>query len=379
MSAPATTAAPAIVPYRPEHRASLMALWRRYFGEWSEERLHERWRWQFEENPCRAEREPVILVAQSGDEVVGHISGVPVPLLLNGRRSVALVTSGMVVDERHRWVAVRLISALFKAPPYFGRVQHPSVCRLYEHHGAPVLGASRTRFVCPRRYRGWLAQALRRRLPGALDRIVAPRTVALMGAVWHPGKRPPARRMRRRPAGSAAADIRRISNFDAEYDRLWARCRGRWSCSVDKDSRYMNWRYIQCPTLHAVSMGLYGEGGALKAVAVGVRWAQTDRSQNPCGSNGEIAEVIAETPDDPQVQVLVLRVMKWLDRRKVDELGAGSLHPSLHPLLGRLGFTRETADTFQVSLAGGDPAMPTSDEAWYYTASDSDALYSPGL
>ncbi len=69
----------------------------------------QRWEWQFDANPFRLGpqgREPVILLAIAAGEVVGHVSGVPIPIRIHGTASevdregsTVLAASGLVVDE----------------------------------------------------------------------------------------------------------------------------------------------------------------------------------------------------------------------------------------------------------------------------------------
>jgi hypothetical protein len=370
-----TTASPTISEYRPEHREGLMALWSKYFSEWSAERLDKRWTWQFDENPFRSEREPVVLVAELEGKVVGHISGIPVPLLLDGERQVALATSGLVVDENHRWVAVRLMRSILGNPPILGRTEHPSTRKLFESHKATTLECSRERFIYPLRYSGWLCRSLRRRMPESMDAILTPRSVSVVGAVWHPGHKPAAKRMPR--LNGTVADVRPMNAFGADYDELWTRASRRWRYSLAKDSVYMTWRYLKCPTLRPVVLGLYD--GGLRGVIVAIECAHRDRSRKPCGSTGEIVELITDDPANPALGPLLIRAMMALNDRRVDTIDTAALHPSLHPLLNQMGFIPQTAEVFQVGMAAPDGPLSNAGDDWYYTAGDSDALYSPGL
>lgn len=368
---------PVIVPYRPEHRAGLLALWTRFFGAWSAQRLERRWAWQYVENPYCAERRPVQLIAHVGDAVVGHMSGAPVPMRIDGRRTLALACSGLVVDDRHRWVGLRLTRALMHATPVLGRASGAALEQLLRSAGGSFIAASQQRFAFPRRRRARLALALRWRLPRAIGALATPAVVAPIAALWWPRDRPAARPLPRPPPD--ARSIRPLESFGADYDELWTRVRGRWRHTLDKDSAYMNWRYVRCPTLHAVRLGLVSAGGSLRAAAVGVRWAHQDRCHRACGSSAEIAEFIADDADDSGVEELLVRMMHDLDAHRVDEIGATGLHRSLHPLLQRVGFEREISDVFRIAIAVDSSTPVIAGDDWYSTAGDSDALYSSGL
>lgn len=370
-----TATAPTVNPYRPEHRPGLLSLWSKYFGDWSAERLEKRWTWQYNDNPFAASRQPRILVAEHEGNVVGHLAGIPVPLLVDNQRHFALATSGLVVHENHRWLAMRLMRSMLGEPPVLGRTEHPSTRKLFESHRAATVAASQARFVFPLRYSGWLCRSLRRRMPASLDSIVTPRTVSLVGSMWHPSHKPAVKRMPR--LNGTVADVRPINEFGADYDQLWSKARQRWRISLDKDSRYMTWRYRQCPTLSAVALGLYDSG--LRAVAIAIECSHRDRSRKPCGSTGEIVELITDDPDHPGLKPLIIRTMAELNDRGVDTVESGSLHPSVQPLLEHIGFIRGTAEVFQIGMTIDGSPISNADSDWYYTAGDSDALYSPGL
>lgn len=354
-----------------------MALWSRYFGEWSASRLDQRWSWQYEENPYRAQRNPVILIAEHDGMVVGHLAGIPVPLLMDGTRHIALATSGLVVDENHRWVAMRLMRSMLGSPPVLGRTEHPSTRKLFDSHRATTIEASRSRFVFPLRYSGWLCRSLRRRMPPAFDAVLTPRTLGLIGSRWHPGHKPRVQRLPR--LNGTVADVRSFAEFDAEYEALWARAKERWRHSLDKEGPYMDWRYRKCPTLNPIILGLHGSGGCLRAIIIAIECSHRDRSREPCGSTGEIVELITDDPNNPGLEPLVVRAMAELNSRGVDTVESASLHPSLHPLLERIGFIRGTAEVFQIGMTIDGTPVSNADADWYYTAGDSDALYSPGL
>jgi hypothetical protein len=44
----------------------------------------------------------------------------------------------------------------------------------------------------------------------------------------------------------------RVERFPASVDRLWAICRDRWVAAIVRDSRYLNWRYADCPDVDYV-------------------------------------------------------------------------------------------------------------------------------
>lgn len=375
-----------IMRYEDAHRPGLLRLWKRYFGAWSAARLEQRWSWQFEQNPFRGgapAREPVILVAVAGGEVVGHISGIPVPMLLEGREEVVLAASGLVVEDRHRLASFSLVRALVSEGPVLGSAMSEGASKMMSKCGVGVIGVSRARFVYPLRYSGELAMKVRRRLPGLLTPLVS--AGLCRGAAWWyvPRGKPRPRRLPARVSGGVGEGIRRLGKFGAEYDALWSTFCSPLRWSVNKSSRYMNWRYFDCPTVDPVCLGVFGKGGDLCAVGVGIRRARTDRSGRPCLLNGEIAELMSLDPTNAATEHLLAALMHALDEGRVDSIDACYMHGALHPLLERTGFRATESVEFAAALgphpSGESSAKWGDGSECYYTAGDGDGLYSSGV
>jgi GNAT superfamily N-acetyltransferase len=51
----------------------------------------------------------------------------------------------------------------------------------------------------------------------------------------------------RRPAGLGRVKSTVIERFDSRFDELWQRVGARYPIALVRDSRYLNWRYVDCP------------------------------------------------------------------------------------------------------------------------------------
>lgn len=369
---------PTLAPYEPRHREGLLRLWRRYFGAWSADRLERRWAWQFDENPWRTERKPVVLLGTSGDEVVGHISALPLPLRVDGTVRTTLCASGLVVDEEHRWLGFRLVRSLTGDPPIMATAMAEGAQKLFVQCGAVLVPLSRERFVFPRRYGGALAGSIRRRAPRAIGGLVSARAMNILAPWYTPPRRPTRKPLPR----SGAPDIRPIARFDAAYDDLWRLASVPLAFTIEKTSDYMNWRYVDCPTLNSVRLALHAPDGRLLGIAATIVRTETDSAGRPCESFGEIVELIGDTADPSVLEPLLIAAMHALDRRRVDAITATGLSPALHPMMERLGFIRRSDDAFALAVKPG-PALAASAlllaDRTYYTAGDGDSLYTLGI
>jgi hypothetical protein len=378
------TAKTAVVEYRPEHRRGLLALWRQFFGAWSAKQLLERWRWQFDDNPFARERKPLVLVATHGDEIVGHISGHPLPLRLEDVQRVALCGSSLVVADAHRLIALKLVGTLIKNQPILGSGLRPEAMKMFCHFGTHVVPSSRRRFTFPLGRGGELARRVRARLP---ERFVPLAHVAAFNRVgrlsplarWAAPDRPPPRAL---PMRKPKADIRPLLRFGNDYDALWDVARTRFKCSLGKTAQYMNWRYFDCPTLNPWVYGLF-RGDRLDGVLVAFRRTELDWTLSPCVVHGEIAELLVRPDAVDDAAELLLVGLRALASAGADEVTATGMHPDVLAAFAEVGFVQEEGDEYALGVLVAkddrDRLNAGVDAAWYTTAADGDALYAPSL
>lgn len=365
-----------VIPFEPKHKTGLLALWKRHFGEWSATRFDRRWEWQFTTNPFRQFREPELFVAISDatGEIVGGLTTTPVPLRFDGRQVACLCGGALAVDEAFRGRFIDLARRFENTSPALAGGLHPSIRTIAKHFGFSYVPGSSRRFVLWLRHHGSRTRQLRRHLRPSMTRLATPRLVALLPDNLFGRALPPTRPM---PTTNFRAEIREISRFGAEYDALWARASSEIARTIERSSVYMNWRHVECPTQTSIRLGLY-EGGVLRAIAVGTNRVEHDWTDTPCVTHGEIAELIADDPTSPGVEALVAELMQRLDVKRCDSIASLGLHPTFHPLLRKLGFEDHEDEAFAMVVnpnsGRGDLDLKSENE-WYISAADSDALY----
>ena len=373
-------ASPELTSDLPRHRPGLARLFSRYFSPWVCERLWQRWDWQFDYNPYVSARRPEVLVLEADNEVVGHISGIPTPLCVAGEISIGLTLSGLVVDERYRMGALRLLKRICRTPPIVASGMNPGAARLFSHCGGVLLESTCSSWTMRRRYAGTIGASMRRRLRRPLVGLVQPAVLRLLGSRVRPaGSAPPVPL----PPTRGGFDIRPLRRFGAAYDALWERAQQRFTASLDRHHEYMNWRYVDCPTLSPTCLGLFRSGDELVGVAVGLVRSERDWTGKPCATHGTLAELIMGTTDTEPAEALVAATMQQLDRRGVDTLEAIGFEPVHGPLFENMGFSQQKSEELavRISLPGGSRqgAGTARGECWYLSAGDGDALYAPAL
>ncbi len=367
--------------YRAEDGDGVLALFRKHFGAWSAERSAQRWQWQYAgERGCTG-CTSFIQVVEADGAIVGYLGAFPLPLRIGAERLEVLSPGGLVVEPKHGLAPFGLIKNLLaRNKIILGIGWSQAASKLFRFNGAVSLPASEVRYVYPLRHVGATHRELRGRLPASLRWLGNRWTAALAAPLLD----------RRRGRSSKpllhhtdTADLRTISRFGDEYDSLWQSASRQFEVSLDKDSAYMNWRYIDCPTSSHLCLGCYDREGQLAGVAVACRRAHSDVTRKPCGTDGEIVELIAEDLDGPVVKQLVTEVMARLGRMGVDAISALGFHAPIHRMLEEIGFERTSCGWATLFAAGNEADHPASawlrDDICYFTCGDGDHLFLPAV
>lgn len=195
-------------------------------------------RWKYFNNPAG---DAAVGIALDGERVVSIVAGTPKRVRLGTEVVVAFELGDFITAADHRKRG--LFSALINL-----------VCEAAQQRGAaftyvrpndvsfPIL-ASRLSFAEPgkiemRRYVE-LSGLVHRKLgiPASLLRGV--------GADW-------ITRKLAIPESSSSICVDAIRRFESDIDQLWEGTQEQFSLSLVRDSRYLNWRYVECPTPYRI-------------------------------------------------------------------------------------------------------------------------------
>jgi hypothetical protein len=223
-------------------RDLILEIWRRNLHDVY--RLAEKFDWHFRNNPCG-----------SGQCWILEADGRPAGTTSLGLREIKLgnqviaagIACDLAVDEAHRFLlpALTLQKALLASMHDFVRVAYG----LPNPRGAAVMKRAGYREVMPvHRY----AKALRvspyllrnPRLAWSAPILGSLADFAYAGFL----------RLRERSNRSYSAAV--FADFDARFDELWMRVKSAHSCLTVRDSRFLRWRYRDCPLHQYTTLGL---------------------------------------------------------------------------------------------------------------------------
>ncbi len=363
-------------PFSTEIWQSLLHLYECSFGARNAQRFEQRWCWQYEDNPWRLQREPVIQLRIQNGKVVAHFGAFPLPMRIDGSSKIVLCGADLMVDAGFGFVALQLMKCFVKEVPVIGSGLSPKARKLFANFGGGTVALSRDRWEYQIRRMTTLKRKLRRRFPAIANRTGVP-----MPINDDPQSTPAP------PLGlSNTTDpvaIRRIQRFESDYDALWANACKEIRFSIDKTSTYMNWRYVDSPAAAPCRLGLFSAGDKLLGVVVGGIHQDWDQSGRAIGIDGEVLELILGDVAETIAGELVRAAVNELGGLGAEIIGASGLRTKYNSVLADLGFRQLPSDRYSLSglldSAARDSDSLARRDDWYVSAGDGDVLYGTSI
>ena len=219
-------------PFREGDETQLVALFASVFGHSIDE---PHWRWKLDHATPET---PNVLLAMSADRPVFQYAGIPTLFSIAGSHVDAMVSVDTMTapDFRRRGLLTRV------ATDAYARWRDAGI--------SFVLGLPNEQWGSRASALGWLPLFKLQRLvlplrPEAMlaHRLSLPwlRQLPLVSTLWNGW-------LSRPPAADKEVEIRRVTTAGAEFDALWERCEPDAEFGVIRDRRWVQWRFLSCPS-----------------------------------------------------------------------------------------------------------------------------------
>ena len=314
----------------------------------------EYWRWKYFENPAG---EGCVAVARVGGEIVGRMGFLPFRTRVQARGMVGAQQVDVAILPEHRRGGI-----------YF-QLAHATIAEGAKRGIAFGFGfATEETRALSTDFLGFSLVGSVHRLVKVLDYLhYAGRLLGLPGSRMFRGSPPPRGRTARPPA--LEGGMTRVDRFDEPFDHLaFDVTLGR--VMVVRDAAYLNWRYVDCPTVAYRRYAARTEG-ALRGFVV-------FHAYEDAGVVRGVIDELVCPPDDPDLVKSLLSVA-FSDLRAEGAINAICWLPAWHPLgtrLRALGFRDRQARNHLIVLPNTpdvvEAAHLVEDRNWYYTHGDSD-------
>lgn len=345
------------VSLRPYHAADLepvLALHAEVFGTVAAAAFRQRFAWSQVDN-LSPESSPK-WVLEAGGAIVGFVGTVPTPYRINGTRVVTHSSCDYMVKAAFQFHGIKLLREVFK------------------HCAAVVSLDDAAATIAVSKFLKARSVGTMERHAKVLDvRLLARRFPALTklpNILFWPSR--VGLSLPDRLRSSFALRVHRHQGpFDARFERLFERClaaENQGAC-LERDARYLNWRYGERSPHARCTVGVVGEGVIEGYVVCGVS-SDAERT-------GFVLELViapdAEPPVADSLVAFALRVMRqqgaWVARWYVFESDA----MSVHGLMRRWGFKRR-AHRYEL-LVKLDGAIMPKPEHWHQQFGDAETSH----
>jgi hypothetical protein len=160
--------------------------------------------------------------------------------------------------------------------------------------------------------------------------------------------------------------IVKVDGFDARFDALWEAAKDQVRVGIVRDSRYLNWRFVQKPE-HTHTTYVYEEQGAVGGYIV------LGTQQDSRGTTGLIMDVLALPGRDDIVLALFAKAFLDFLRRRAVRVRYGTMARAHYTELVQRLFLHRTERWLCGQVYGDvDPAFALDGANWFITFADAD-------
>lgn len=343
-------------------RDLILALWRRNLKDTN--KLEEKLEWNFKNNPCGEGR---LWLLEADGEPVGTTSLGLRLMKVRDRVITVGIACDLAVDPKHRFLqpALMLQKTLLAS-------MKPPIQMVYGFPGAGGAGVLKRvgyqQFCFVDRF----AKALKLTPYLQRNRRIAP-SLPLVGGILDFSYSMVCSLRERSPA---EGKVQILSDFDERFDELWDRCKDRYELATVRSSRFLRWRYKDCPTCRytiiavesrdgsrlfgyliyciedncAVCVDVFVDGNADRIIYLLGQWLRITRGSAPVSA----ASVMCS--GDPELLKALHRLGFAQRSARVDSAGA----------------RKNTKEASRALLTYQDAINPAFDSSmqWYFTPGD---------
>lgn len=319
------------------------------------------WIWRFEENPFGRNYSRV---AVTGERVIAHCGGIPVVFQEKGEKIPACLIGDIMADPNHREKGAFLSTfnaheeARFRSGDQFsyGFANPDGTKALVDRTNACLCGPLAPRLDRIINTKPFIKRKLGSTIASDLVGAFANFFIRLFQSL-------------RRPTEVEIDLIEEVNQFDDRFNELWERVSPGFPMTTDRNSQFLNWRYIEHPT-HDYQIFGFVDKGELKGYIVLRLTAEEGITR------GLIVDIVSVL-DDPTVwNSLLIKGIDYMSRERADVITCWMFeHLPFYDALKTLSFVDRPSDlSLLVSLYENkrERSYWADSKNWYFTMGDSD-------
>ncbi len=166
--------------------------------------------------------------------------------------------------------------------------------------------------------------------------------------------------------------IRKIMEFDTQFDRLWEACSPGYPIAVVRNRIFLNWRYLQRPDWEYFPFGFY-EHDVLKGYVVLKLYREDDTAR------GHIIDIFGCRDDEQTLSSLIDHSLNFFLEKATTEVMVWFWgNPLIEELFTRKGFTGKSQNRpliLRINKEHKYQEQIRDNTNWYFTMGDSSEIF----
>ncbi len=350
-----------VVHYSSELESEIFEFHRKAFPERREDWIESRWRWMFLESAKRLHVDPMVWFYRDSDSIVSHHGAIPVKVKIGEQESNTVWFVETMTLESYRSKGVGgmvLMEAKNEVPFNLSLGQEKFMRDMQFNLGWKSIGSLGVYFY-PLRSKNILRNKLPKG-PVSWGAAVALSTITAM------------KRVGGRPSLGWKPEIHTIEQFGNQHDELWKSVCSELTCSVVRDSSFLNWKYVAQPGQNFQRLEIRKQG---EVVALAIVMIKEPTEAYPY-RRAFLVDLIVKPSDSEAVWAILEAVRTYSIQENVDAIIFYLSCPALHEQLLSFGFrSKEPTRFLLVSTDGLNETIAellSTMDNWYLTMGDSD-------
>jgi GNAT superfamily N-acetyltransferase len=313
------------------------------------------YRWKYFGNPLG---DAIVAIATAGDSVVSVVAGSPKRIWLSGTVVTAYELGDFLTDDRYRGQG--LFSRLIELACHEAEVRGARLVYVRPNDVAFPILTGKLSFFEARRMdsRRYVVPSYglssKTRIAPSFFRAIG--VDALLRTCCIPRFR------------DDTMNVVAMERFAEDTDQFWSKAAEGYAFAVVRDSRYLNWRFADCPTPYKMWRAVRS-GNTVGFIVI---------SKNRENTEGRIIDLFTEKNDVEAARALLTTGMENLLGNGIRVVSTWALQgdagSAAHALLRRAFPFRRKRHlhlAFRI-LAGKEVSLPLTSQNWHFTVGDSD-------
>ena len=331
------------------------------------------WNWQFDNNPYASKDIPYAWVLDHDGKIVGSTGQVAFPMKVGSETVIAYANSAFAVKEEYRTYGVTLASKFWRngeIPFLVATTANEVASRVDQAFGAQELAMGKNSWIRVGRL-GNLVQEFLDRQNGRLLRMVRRSRLPSFVLAFVNILCDIANELSFVKLFEKKIQVERITEFGSEFDELWSEVSAHYDALSVRDSKYLNWRYVDYPLEKPYVFAAYDSDTLRGFAAIAVR---------PSGGviSALILELFTRPGDRPIQQALLRTALKCAFRHKADVVTSRTFPAEIGRFLKKNLFLAKK--TSYSSYLFKDNAsvlsdLPGNEDQWFVSPGDPDASF----